>query len=397
MLKSILNCFVLILTIMGFIQQSLYADPLKDTKVIDLSKSPGNGYISLFNGSGFTGWDITPDEGAWIVEDRVMRCKGKPGNPYLIRTVKEFENFDFYAEFKASENCNSGIFFHIPMKGAGRESRLGFETQIDYSQPPGTKTSTGAIYDVVAPLADMAKPAGQWNQYHVIFDWPVCKVWLNGILVQDTDFRQYPKLKFRLRNGAIGLSNHGFPIDYRNIWIKELHTKEESKILFNGVDLNGWTSVGNSDWHVEDGSIVSTKGEGWLVTNEPFADYHFIAYVENDMKAHKRGCFYYRWTSQKDPGYRVDFFDYILAKETTAKYNGKLPETVSALWTYEWLPYQIISTDREAQIRVGGDVTTTHQLLNKVGQGKIAIYHHPDDGILRIKTVKISTLNEPGI
>ena len=93
-----------------------------------LTESPGAGFEPLFNGTDFTGWDIGREDGAWVVEDGIIHCKGEPRDPYLITTGKEYANFDFYAEFKVSEGCNSGIFYHIPQ--AGRQSKLGFETQI---------------------------------------------------------------------------------------------------------------------------------------------------------------------------------------------------------------------------------------------------------------------------
>ena len=68
-----------------------------DIPVLDLAESPGADYISLFNGRDFTGWNIESDEGAWIVENGMMHCKGAPANPYLILTGREYENFDFYS------------------------------------------------------------------------------------------------------------------------------------------------------------------------------------------------------------------------------------------------------------------------------------------------------------
>ncbi len=371
--------------------------PSPDIMVLDLTSSPGQDYIALFNGVDFSGWDIEPDKGAWIIEDGLIKCIGKPRTPYLIRTTQEYENFDFYAEFNASEGCNSGIFFHVPMKGAGRESRVGFETQIDYGQPPGTKTSTGSIYDVIQPLANTVKPAGEWNQYRVQFDWPVCKVWLNGILVQEADFREYPKLEYRLRSGAIGLSNHGHPISYRNIWIKKLPGKEEWTQLVSGGDLSGWTQIGGADWKAEDDMIIASGGDGYLVTNDVYENYHFMAYADNDTLRASKGCFYYRFTSPDDPGYRADFFNFEVGKQSIADFTGKLPPTVSHPWKYPWLPYQIISTGRQAQIRTAGDITGTRQILSKAGTGKIAIYHHPDDGVIRIKAPRISKLEGSGI
>ena len=370
--------------------------PDRSAPVLNLSVSPGSGFYALFNGKNFTGWNIDPDSGAWIVEGGIIHCKGKPRTPYLIRTEKDYENFDFYTEFKISKGCNSGIFFHVPI--TGRESRLGFEAQIldDYGKKPD-KNSTGSIYDVVSPIENAVKPAGEWNQYRVVFDWPVCKIWLNGLLVQDTDFTKYPGLKYRLLRGPIGLSNHGHVVDYRNLWIKELPDKEQWINLFNGTDLKGWFSIGNADWEVENGMITASGGEGYLITDSEFEHFHLQAYVENDTLKSRGGCIYYRWKSVEDPGYPADFFDYKDAKKLAAKYGKKRPESITPPWKYEWLLYQIISTDRESEIRTNGDITSKNKLLGKARPGKIAIYHSFEDGILRIRQVRIKELEGLGI
>ncbi|MDP2983230.1 MAG: DUF1080 domain-containing protein [Candidatus Latescibacter sp.] len=360
------------------------------------AQSPGPGYLSLFNGRDFIGWDIEPNLGAWVVENSEISCLGKPATPYLIRSVKEYENFDFYADFKVSKNCNTGIFFHV--QSAGRESRLGFEAQIlDDSGKPADKTSTGSIYDVVAPTVNAMKPAGEWNRYRVLFDWPKCQIWLNGQLVQDTDFSAHPILKYRLRRGVIGLSNHGFPVQYRNIRIKELPDKEAWTSLFNGRNLQGWTAVGDADWQVKDGMLIATKGRGYLITDSEFDRFQFQALAENDTLRSRSGCFFYRWKSVDDPGYAVDFYDFPKAAVTTKQYRGNIPERVIPPWKYPWLLYQIISADRESEIRVGGYITTSNSLLGKVRPGKIAIYHSPEDGIIRFRQIRIQQLEGKGI
>ncbi len=371
----------------------------KRAEVQSLSEPPGPDFVSLFNGKDLTGWHIEPDSGAWVVRDGVLHCKGKPRGGYLLLTDKEYENFDFYAEFKISKGGNSGIFFHAPIAGAGRESRLGFEVQIidDAGKEPN-KNSTGSIYDQVAPKKNAMRPAGEWNQYRVLFDWPNCKVWLNGELVQDVDFSRHRILRYRLRRGYIGLSNHGDEVDYRNLWIKELPDKENARILFNGKDLSGWEKIGNADWHVKDGMIVATRGEGYLVTKDEFDAYHFMAYVENNTSQSRGGCFYYRWKSVVDPGYSAEFFDFPKAEKIMAKYKEERPRgQVAPLWHYKWIPYQIISGDRESQVRTSGYITSNNLLLNKVRPGKIAIYHSPIDGVLRIKLVKLTEMEWRGL
>ena len=359
------------------------------------STPPGPGFYELFNGTDFTGWNIgvtDPEKSAWSVQDGIIHCMGEWRDPYLIVTEKSYENFDFYAEFKVSKDCNSGIFFHVPL--SGRQSRLGFEAQVldDHGKEP-YKGTTGAIYDVVPPLVNAMKPAGKWNQYRVLFDWPMCKIWLNGTLVQDTDFSAHPKLKYRLRCGPIGLSNHGHIIDYRNLWIKELPDKDTGSTLFNGQDLSWWTIVGDADWHVKNGVIMSTRGEGYLVTDQDFENFYFHAYVENDTLNPRDSCFYYRWKSVDDPGYPVDFYDHLDAEKYTAQYADDVPDNIIRPLKSSWLLYRIISADRESQVYLNEHLVSDNRLLGRSPRGKIAIYRSSADDVIRIKDVKLRPLN----
>lgn len=361
-------------------------------------QAPGPGFVRLFNGKDFAGWDIEPDLGAWVIKDGMIECKGQPSEPYLVRTIKTYENFDLYAEFNFDPGCNSGIFFHVPAIVAGRASRIGFEVQIlDDAGEAATKGSSGAIYDQVAPRINAMKPAGQWNQYRVTFDYPYCQIWLNGELIQDVDFSQYPQLKYRLRQGIIGLSNHGRGIRYRNLWIKEFPDKEKWQVLFNGRDLSGWHTIGDVDWQVNDGMIVATRGEGYLVSDEAYQDFYFQAYLENDTLQSRAGCFYYRWHNVADPGYAVEFYDYLQARDCLEKYGRQIPETVMPQWRTPALLYQLISTDRESEVRIGGYIAAKNYLLQKVRPGKIAIYHSAKDGVLRIHHIQVRKLEGSGI
>ncbi|MFC1541948.1 DUF1080 domain-containing protein [Candidatus Latescibacterota bacterium] len=368
----------------------------QDIQVLDLSESPGADYISLFNGSDFTGWNIEPDEGAWIVENGMIHCKGAPGIPYLILTEREYENFDFYAEFAVSKDCNSGIFYHVPL--AGRQSRIGFEIQIlDDNDKTPDKELTGSIYDVVPPVMNALKRDGKWNQYRVRFDWPVCKVWLNGYLVQDVNFAENPALKYRLRSGFIGLSNHDYVVDYRNLWIKTLPDSDTGPDIFNGEDLDGWTIIGDADWHVEDGMIVSTKGGGYLVTDKDYDNIYFHVYVECDTLQEYNSRFFYRWISEENPGYAVDFYNYPDAVKYTEQYGDDIPPDVIRPDRSPWFFYRIISADRQSIVFLNEFLTSENRLLGKPPHGKIAIYRSAEDGVIRLKRLCLRPLEGLGI
>ena len=362
------------------------------------TQSPGAGFYALFNGKDMSGWNlgVDPEESSWSVVDGIIHCKGEPRNPYLITTEKDYENFEFYAEFKVSRGCNSGIFYHIPL--AGRQSRLGFETQIlDDSGNAPDKNSTGSIYDVVQPLSNEMRDNGVWNQYHILFDWPVCKVWLNGVMVQDTDFSENPQLKYRMRRGPVGLSNHGHEVDYRNLWIKELPDTDTGGSVFNGKDLSGWKTIGDANWHVEDGMIVSSSGEGYLITENEYDNVYFHAYVDSDTLITRDARFCYRWSSVDDPGYRADLYNYKDAVKFNDLYGDDVPPDIVRPMKSGWFLYRIISGDRLSQVWLNEHLVSENRLLGKPSHGSIAVYRGPDDGIIRIKGLKLRELDGMGI
>lgn len=354
------------------------------------------GYVSLFNGSDFTGWNIQPDLGAWIVQDSVIFCKGKPGSPYAILTKKKYENFELFVDFKMSKNCNSGIFIHTPEYG--RESRVGFELQIlDSYGKKVDKQACGAIYNVETPEVNAVKPAGEWNTFHVKFDWPRCQIWLNDKKIQDVDFWRNPALRYRLRSGYIGLQNHAHKVWFRNIYVKELASKEKWTDLFNGKNLSGWHSVGNANWRVANGKIIADGREGYLVSDDEYKHFEFQAYVERGRQK-DGGGFYYRWKNESDPGYKTEFYNFKLAKQLLQQYSLNPEEkpggyTLPA-FTQKYLLTQIISYDRESIVRLNGlDVQRNLNLVN-VRSGHIVLYHKPGDGKFRVFGLRIKELNE---
>lgn len=178
------------------------------------------GWIALFDGKTLDGWAVLgPNKNGFQVEDGAI-VRAETGGS-VLRTRDRYDNFVLRLEWKINPGGNSGIFLRAPR--TGRASKIGIEFQImgDSGAPVG-KYSTGAIYDVLAPQQNAARPEGEWNELEIVADGPRFRAVLNGIVVQDVDFDSHDELRCRLRNGFIGLQDHGHPAAFRRIRIRPL-------------------------------------------------------------------------------------------------------------------------------------------------------------------------------
>ncbi len=227
------------------------------------------GFVSLFNGKDLTGWVPMGNPDVFTVENGEIVLT--PNQGFYLRTEKPYENFILRLEYNIAENANSGIFFHAP--DYGRISRIGGEIQIFDSHGKELKThSAGALYDVFPPKVDAAKPAGEWNALELSCDWPMLTVTLNGEMVQDINCDDDIRLRWRKRQGWLGIQDHGGKARFRNIRIKDLGGNESAEWtpLFNGADLSGWNIIGDAKWTVENGELIAADGNGYAITEKRY-------------------------------------------------------------------------------------------------------------------------------
>jgi hypothetical protein len=345
-------------------------------------KSIPDGFRPLLNGKDFAGWNISPDMGAWKMENSIAHCSGKPSVPYVILTVENFENFELYADFRMSAGCNSGIMLHQPDRGWGRESRIGMELQVsdDAGKDPNVY-SCGAIYNVLPPIVNAVRPAGYWNTFHVTLDWPSLIVELNGHIVQNASLENHPALMHRLRSGHIGLQNHGREVEYRNIFIKELPPKEPAETsLFDGKSLEGWTAVGNAEWSVADGEITASGGDGFLVSNATVQpDSEIRVYAGRKETGGNSGVFYH-WVNEGNTGYKSDFYDHSTAK--TLQYME-----------HDRYLTQIIDHGSEAIVFLNGIEVQRNLYMIPAKDARVAIFHSGKDAGLKIARVSVKPIS----
>jgi hypothetical protein len=183
------------------------------------------GFEPLFNGKDLSGWTT---EGNWLVEDDgVLAIKPRPGETGWQRydaylwTERKFDDFVLDLEYKHPKGGNSGVFVRVEDRTDPVDT--GIEVQIldSYGKEKMTAHDLGGVIGTQAPSKNMAKPAGEWNRMIVTCDDNRMKVKLNGEQIIDLDL-SVSAVSDRPMSGYIGLQDHGLPLWFRNIRIKEL-------------------------------------------------------------------------------------------------------------------------------------------------------------------------------
>jgi hypothetical protein len=179
------------------------------------------GFVPLFNGRDLSNWWVFGDNPNGFHVSECGEIEWQEAGAAALLSAKRYGDFVLRLEYKLIPGGNSGIFLRAPR--AARQSKIGMEFQLHGDAgAPVSDDGTGAIYTVVPPLVNPAKPGLQWNQLEITLQGDHIRGILNGELVQHLDLSQGEELPHRLRRGFIGLQDHDNYVAFRNIRIKEL-------------------------------------------------------------------------------------------------------------------------------------------------------------------------------
>ncbi len=356
------------------------------------------GFVPLFNGKDLAGW-VAEGPCKFIPKGNEVYCPGVGNYPTWLRSEQSYENFVIRFEFRMWLYGEGGLFLHAPIHG--RVNRVGFEVQLsdEIRNRQPSVISTGAIFDVVPPKAQAAKPLGDWNEVEVEMDWPRLRVTLNGQLVQDLDVEQDPELRHRLRSGYLGWQDRGKAYAIRNVRIKTLPSKDTMHSIFNGKDLAGWKVLqggGSAKFVVEEGVIAARDGNGYLLTDQDYQDFDLFTYVKSDQFAN--GGIFLRWKSliPKDRGYEIQIEDIADSNNPTGSiYDWSKATGLMPLVPGEWYPMQIHVRGKECVVRVNGVNVATADDLKIVRPGPIALQMHSAKKTIWFKDVRVRVLDPP--
>ena len=126
----------------------------------------------------------------------------------------------FYGAFRFSQSIGNAV---------GLEFQLYDDSNIEV---PNKNLSSGALYDLIAPVANAVRPPGEFNQGRILVRGPHVEHWINGIKILDYELDS-EFLRERIANskfhrtpqfgqkspGHISLQNHRDEIWFRDIRI----------------------------------------------------------------------------------------------------------------------------------------------------------------------------------
>ncbi|MCK9412656.1 MAG: DUF1080 domain-containing protein [Prolixibacteraceae bacterium] len=189
--------------------------------------------IVLFNGDNLNAWeDIKGGKARWPVVGEIATDAADSGS---VRTKRAFGDCQLHVEWRTASDIigegqrrgNSGIIL---------QGRYEIQVLESFEGKTYSNGQAGAVYKEHPPMVNASKKPGEWQTYDIIFTGPRFNeqgkvviparvtVLHNGVLIQNNaEIRGYSNLNLKAPLMIQNHSNeHKNPVQYRNIWIREL-------------------------------------------------------------------------------------------------------------------------------------------------------------------------------
>lgn len=263
---------------------------------LEQAGKPPSDAVVLFDGRDLSAWvsmDGSPTR--WIAKDGYMECVKGSG---YVRTLQNFGDCQLHlewatpvpAEGEGQGRGNSGLFFGLNC----------YEVQVldSYRNKTYADGGAGSVYGQYPPLVNASRPPGQWQTYDVIYTAPRfdaagqllsparLTVFHNGVLVQNnveltgpTSWLQRAPYQPQPEKLPISLQDHGNPVRFRNIWVRELGRPGKREYTLANAFLESYTGTYEirADFNVE-----ITRDDSQLIAT--FQGVRFVLSAESPTK-----------------------------------------------------------------------------------------------------------------
>jgi Domain of Unknown Function (DUF1080) len=210
--------------------------PNKITAGVNPGEAPSDAII-LFDGKDLSKWStLTGADAKWEVKDGAFTVTKGAGD---VKTKQTFGDIQLHIEWRTPTAIvgdgqgrgNSGIFL---------AERYELQVLDSYESPTYSNGQASSIYKQAIPLVNATRKPGEWQVYDVVFTAPKFSdngrvvtpasvtVFHNGVVTLNhyiiagpTEYKGLPVYKTHGKAG-IKLQDHGNPVSYRNIWVREL-------------------------------------------------------------------------------------------------------------------------------------------------------------------------------
>jgi hypothetical protein len=200
--------------------------------------APPSDAVILFDGTDLSKWEGAEGVAAgWKVEGGILTVVPGSGS---IQTRQSFGDIQLHVEWRApfdvvgkgQDHGNSGIFL---------QNRYEIQVLDCYDNVTYSNGQTASVYKQYIPLVNACLPTGEWQVYDIIYMAPrfnengtlfapaTVTVLHNGILVQNhveikgtIQFIGLPEYEPHDLKQPLMLQDHGNPVSFRNIWLREL-------------------------------------------------------------------------------------------------------------------------------------------------------------------------------
>ena len=258
-------------------------------------KAPSDAEV-LFDGQDLSKWaamDGSPTK--WIMKDGYMECVRGSG---YIRTMQNFGDCQLHVEWATpvpAEGAgqgrgNSGVFLGL--------DRYEIQVLDSYQSTTYADGSAGSLYGQYPPLVNACLAPGQWQSYDIIYSAPRfddqgkllsptrVTVFQNGVLIQNnvdltgpTSWLERAPYQPHPEKQPISLQDHGNPVRYRNIWVRELGKPGKKEFTFANSLLDSYAGTYELG---PNNNATFTHENGQLILK--FSGARFVLFAESATK-----------------------------------------------------------------------------------------------------------------